>query len=434
MTRRCAALLCGLLAVTAACGTVGEPSGRLAGAPSATAGPTTAGEATTTTATTPGPRIEVHTLPTLPEVPVRRSFTMAFTGDFLLHNRVNATAAAHAAAAADAAAADDATAAAAAAAGPTSTSVPATAPAAYDYGPLLEPIRPWVERADWAVCHMEVNLSADGTRLSPFPMFRAPGEIAFDAAGLGYDACTTASNHVLDQGLDGVAETLGVLDAAGLRVTGSARTAQEAHDQIWFRIGGVRVAHLSYAYGFNGFRIPEEAPWTTKLIDEAAILRDAALARAAGAEYVVLSLHWGNQYLHRPSVQQADLGPRLLASPDIDLVIGHHAHVVQPIENIDGEWLVYGLGNLLANYTQAPRRDELLVEATVTEQPDGTFTTGMTAVPLVIDPTSLAVYPTHPSHRPADLPPGLAAELDASFGRVLAVLDDGSGWDHLEFE
>ncbi|MDY7099784.1 MAG: CapA family protein [Actinomycetota bacterium] len=411
MASRLIAFVGGLVVLVAACGTVGPPSAR---APV----PATSGDAasTTTPTTATAPTIAVYTIPTLPEVPVRRSFTMAFTGDFLLHNRVISTAAAHAA-------------------GGEAVDGEAAAPArAYDFRPLLEPIRPWVERADWAVCHMEVNLSADGTRLSPFPMFRSPGEIAFDAADLGYDACTTASNHVLDQGLDGVAETLGVLDAAGLRSTGSARTATEAHDQVWFRIGGVKVAHLSYSYGFNGFSIPDEAPWTTRLIDERAILRTAAEARSAGAEYVVLSLHWGNQYLHRASSQQADLGPRLLASPDIDLIIGHHAHVVQPIERIDGEWLVYGLGNLLANYVQAPRRDELLVEASVTEQPDGTFTTDLTAVPLVVDRNTLTVYPTHPTHRPPDLPPGLAAELDASFARVLAVLDDGSGRDALRFE
>lgn len=345
-----------------------------------------------------------------------REITLAFTGDFLLHNRVTRLAAEHAA--------DD----------------PARD---YDYRPLLEPIRPWIEGADWAVCHMEVNLSADGERLRPFPMFRSPGRIAFDARHLGYDACTLASNHILDHGVDGVAETMGVLDAASLRSTGAARSAEEAAAQIWFDVGGVRLAHLSYAYGFNGFRIPDDRPWMTNLIEEEAIRAHAAQARRDGAEVVVVSLHWGEQYQIPPNSQQRDLGLSLLADPDIDLIIGHHAHVAQTIEHQDGEWLVYGLGNLLANYTQPVRRDELLVEVTLTEGgPDpgsgagdgaGSFQASLRVVPLHVHWDTLTVYPTNPASRPPGLDPALVADLDASWERVLATLADGSGWDHLVF-
>jgi poly-gamma-glutamate synthesis protein (capsule biosynthesis protein) len=329
---------------------------------------------------------------------------MAFTGDFLLHNRVTGFAAEHAA--------DD----------PTRD---------YDYRPLLEPIRPWIEGADWAVCHMEVNLSADGTRLRPFPMFRSPGQIAFDARDLGYDSCSVASNHILDHGIAGVNETLGVLDDASLDSTGAARTAEEARDQIWFDIGGVLVAHLSYAYGFNGFLIPDDAPWLTNQIAAERILADATRAREAGAEVVILSLHWGEQYQIPPNSQQRELGLSLLSSPDIDLIIGHHAHVAQTIEHQDGEWLVYGLGNLLANYSQAVRRDELLVEVTFTEQADGGFDSELMAVPLYVEWGTLTVYPSSPGGRSAGAGPALDAELDASWERVLDTLRSGSGWEHL---
>lgn len=334
----------------------------------------------------------------------RRSFTMAFTGDLLLHSRVNATAAANAA--------DDEF-------------------RDYDYASLLRVISPLIAEVDWAVCHLEVNLSVDNTRLHPYPVFRAPGDVAHDMRRLGYDSCTTASNHILDHGHRGVAETLGVLDDADLRHTGSARNPDEAFDNIWIEPAGVRVANLSYTYGFNGFSVPSDMPWLSNLIDEDRILADAATARAEGAEYVVLSLHWGEQYRSTPSRQQRDLGPRLLASPDIDLIIGHHAHTVQPIDRIDGEWLVYGLGNLLSASTQAIRRDELLVQVTVTETADGTFTTGLQAIPLHLDPVTLTVHRSDPAIRPSDLDPRLAAQLDASWARVIAVLDDGSGWPDL---
>ena len=336
-----------------------------------------------------------------------RTFTMTFTGDFLLHDRVNAVAAQNAA------------------------SDPGRA---YDYRPMLEPVRRWVTAADWAVCHMEVSLSSDGTRLSPYPTFRAPGQIAFDAKDLGYDSCTVASNHTLDQGLAGVIETLEVLDAAGLHSTGSARSAADASAQAMIEIQGVRVAHLAYTYWFNGFQIPTAAPWTSNLIDEKRILSDSAEARLNGAEFVVVSLHWGDQYRHQPNEQQQQLGPRLLSSDTIDLIVGHHAHVIQPIDRIDGEWLVYGLGNLLSNSSQAVRRDELLVTATVTEQPNGTFTTELQVVPLYLDHTTLTVYPTSPASRPDAIGLGIREELDASWARVLAILETGNSPDDLTIE
>ena len=324
-----------------------------------------------------------------------RSFTMAFTGDFLLHNRVNAAAASNAS--------DDGS-------------------RDYDYEPLLAALEPLLAEVDWAVCHMEVSLSSDNTRLSPFPVFRAPGDIARDARRIGYDFCTTASNHVLDHGPEGAAETLEVLDGAGLGHTGSARSAGEAFDGIWIDLGGVRVAHLSYSYGFNGFTIPGDMPWLTNLIEEERILSDASRARREGADYVVLSLHWGEQYVHAPNRQQRELGPQLLASPDVDLIIGHHAHVVQPIDRIDGEWLVYGLGNLLSAQADQARRDELLVEVEVSEQAAGTFSTDLRAVPLVVDGTTLVVHRSNPQTRPLDIDPTLDAQLDASWSRVVEVL------------
>ncbi|MEM9608351.1 MAG: CapA family protein [Actinomycetota bacterium] len=333
-----------------------------------------------------------------------RSLTLVFTGDLLLHNRVNRLAAQHASSDKD---------------------------RDYDFRPLLEPVRHLIEGADSAICHLEVSLSADDTRLEPYPTFRSPGQIADDARDLGYDSCSVASNHVLDHGPAGVADTLAVLDRAGIRSTGAARSAEEAAEQIWIDAGPFRVAHLSYSYGFNGFSIPADMPWLTNVIDEEQILLDATRARAGGADFVVLSLHWGDQYRVEPNRQQREIGPRLLSSPDVDLIIGHHAHVVQPIDESDGEWLVHGLGNLVANAPQPDRRDELLVQVTIVEQPDGSLDSSLRAVPLHVDRETLTVHPSNPEARPPDIGPVLAAELDRSWARVRAVLERGSAWEHL---
>lgn len=390
-----------ILALVVACAPVDTEAGTPLSDVDRPSAPAAAAPTTTALATT-----VVPTDAELTSTTRARSFTMAFTGDLLLHDRVNKTAAANAA--------DDTF-------------------RDYDYESLLAPVAPLVADVDWAVCHVEVNLSADNTRLHPYPVFRAPGDLAHDMRRIGYDSCTTASNHVLDHGARGVAETLGVLDDADLRHSGSARDPDERSESIWIEPAGVKVANLSYTYGFNGFSVPSEMPWLSNLIDEHQILAEAARARADGAEYVVLSLHWGEQYRSTPSRQQRELGPRLLASPDIDLIVGHHAHTVQPIDRIDGEWLVYGLGNLLSASTQAIRRDELLVRITVTET-GGTFSTELEAIPLHLDPVTLTVHRSDPQVRPPDVDQRLARELDASWARVTAVLENGSGWPDLELE
>jgi len=94
-------------------------------------------------------------------------------------------------------------------------------------------------------------------------------------------------------------------------------------------------------------------PWLVNEIDAGTIAADAAAARAAGAEYVIVSLHWGTEYRTQPNSDQLTLAEALLASPDIDLLIGHHAHVVQPVDQIDGRFVVYGLGNFISNQSAA---------------------------------------------------------------------------------
>lgn len=106
------------------------------------------------------------------------------------------------------------------------------------------------------------------------------------------------------------------------------------------------------------------------------------------------------------------------SSPNIDFIIGHHAHVVQPIQNIDGEWLVYGLGNLVSGYTDPARQDELL-QVEVTENTDGSFSSELRAVPVYLDQDEEISEP-------------LAARLDASWDRVRTVLESVAGFEAIE--
>ncbi|MET7622565.1 CapA family protein [Streptomyces sp. NPDC005408] len=226
-----------------------------------------------------------------------RGFTLVASGDVLTHNSVVRRATAD---------------------------VGGEAGAGYDFRPLLAGVKPVISQADLAICHC--------------PALTSLPQIAKALGATGYDSCSTASNRTLD-----------ALDTAGVRHAGAARTAAEARSPAWLKAGGAKVAQLAYTDDTNDLHRPGEPPWTVSLIDEKKIVADARAARRAGADVVVVSLHWGTQWQTEPDEQQLRLGGQLTASttagrPDIDLILGTHARVPQAYEKVNGTWIVYGMG------------------------------------------------------------------------------------------
>ncbi|MES9523362.1 CapA family protein [Streptomyces capoamus] len=222
----------------------------------------------------------------------------------------------------------------------------------HDFRPMLSGVAPVVSGADLALCHMETVYGADGD-YAGYPVFKSPPQIAAGLAATGYDGCSTASNHALDDGAAGIRRTLDAMDKAGLRHSGTARTEAEARSVTMLRAGSARVAHLSYTFGTNGNPMPPGQPWAVNLIDADRMIADARAARRGGADVVVLSVHWGTEWQDEPDRLQLSLAQRLTASatdghPDIDLILGTHAHVPQAYEKVNGTWVVYGMGDQIA--------------------------------------------------------------------------------------
>jgi len=322
-----------------------------------------------------------------------RSFTLAASGDILIHGRVAQVAASYGEG------------------------------AGYDFSPMLAPTEPWIAEADLAICHLEGVLSADDGGLSYYPLFVAPHTVADAIAAAGYDACSLAGNHALDRGQQGLEETIGLLEAQGIAHEGTARTEEERLPGL-YRVNGVTVAHLDYTYGLNGLARP--AWYSVNIIDPEAILADARWAREQGAEFVVLTIHWGVEYQHAPTAEQETLAERLLASPDVDLILGSHAHVVQPIGRVNGKVVVYGMGNHLSNQNSVwgPKyystEDGVIVQVTVAEQPGGSFAaTRVEYTPTWVD---LATYRVLPVEWARAAGPGDDALLAASGERTTGYI------------
>ena len=158
-----------------------------------------------------------------------------------------------------------------------------------------------------------------------------------------------------------------------------ARSEEHDLSPVIYFVNDITIAHISAAYALNGFAMPADRQYLIDLIDPFAIIEEAAMAKAAGADFVVVSLHWGNEYQHRPSGAQDRWLSEILPSDEVDLVIGHHAHVVQPVDVVDGEWVVFGLGNFLSNQSfnccVTASQDGMIVTVTVLENDAGKIET-----------------------------------------------------------
>lgn len=222
----------------------------------------------------------------------------------------------------------------------------------YDFRPMLAGAQRVVGKADLALCHLVIPGGGGPAVPDASDPQYLPG-VARGLAAAGYDSCSTASAHSLDDGAEGVRRTLDALDRAGVRHAGSARTRAESRSLTLLRAGSAKVAHLAYTDDTAGRAAPPGMPWAVGLIDEDRIVADARAARKAGADVVVVSVDRGTAWQDEPDPRQSALAERLTAArtgtrPDIDLVLGTRAHVPQAYEKVNGTWVVHGLGDQVA--------------------------------------------------------------------------------------
>lgn len=226
----------------------------------------------------------------------------------------------------------------------------------WDFFPQFAPLEPVISSANLALCHLETPLAKLDVDYQGYPTFNAPPQITDAITKLGFDMCGTASNHSLDQGFSGLTRTIETLDAAGIPHTGTAVTREAASKPLILDVqtehGVVKVAILSYTYGFNGFERDANKAWSANLIDPVAIIAEAKLARSQGAEIVITKLHWGAEYTNKANDSQTTVAQQLADSGLIDLIDGSHSHSVQPITQIGTTLIAFSHGNLIAAHRE----------------------------------------------------------------------------------
>lgn len=271
---------------------------------------------------------------------------------------------------------------------------------AYDYKPMIRFAKPWIEQADYAVVNLETTF-AGGPDYSGFPAFNTPDALGDALKDAGFDLVSTANNHCLDRGYDGMVRTLDVLDNLGLAHVGTYRSAVERAAQNGVHVadvGGIKVAFLSYTYGTNGIPLSKSHPDTVNLLhtdymseaqvlDTARIADDLAAAEALSPDLIAVIVHWGVEYQTTQNEHQEEIAD-FLFDHGADVILGSHPHVLQPMEtrtltDRDGTthtgFVCWSLGNFISSQNDEYTDTTVVLNLELTKNPN----TGATDVTKV---------------------------------------------------
>lgn len=236
----------------------------------------------------------------------------------------------------------------------------------YEYEDGFKFVKPLINEYDIKVANLEVTLA--GKPYKGYPQFSAPDELAETLFSTGFNVILTSNNHSCDRGEKGVIRTLDKLDELGVLHTGTFRSKEErdANYPLIIEQNNMKVAMLNYTYGTNGLEV--DPPLIINYIDSNVIRADVERAKELGAEYIVCNMHWGLEYKFLPNSYQKTY-EEFCYKVGVDMVIGGHPHVVQPIvkKEINGEesLTVWSLGNFVSNMQTRPTRGGVMVGAEI---------------------------------------------------------------------
>lgn len=223
----------------------------------------------------------------------------------------------------------------------------------YNYDHFFANTKDLISGADLALVNQEVILGGKELGLSGYPAFNGAFEVGDALVKAGFDVVCHATNHALDKGETGLLNCLDFWETSypQIAVLG-IHDSQESRDNLYlYQQDGVKIAVLNYTYGTNGIDPPQS--YEVDLLEEEQVKADLQRADAL-ADFVIVAPHWGTEYTHTPSEEQAHW-TQIFLENGVDLVLGTHPHVIQPVEWVEDEsgnrmLVYYSLGNFI-NFT-----------------------------------------------------------------------------------
>lgn len=225
-----------------------------------------------------------------------------------------------------------------------------------DYSSFYENIKNDISSADIAVINQETILGGSEFEYTGYPVFNSPWEIGTAAIDAGFDIFTCATNHSLDKGYAGIEQECKFFDQHPEVVHVGTNDSEEDYNSIiYYEKNSIRFAILNYTYGTNGIPIPESSPWCVNMMDKDKITSDVNTAKQ-NADVVIVFPHWGTENSTSVSDYQREY-VQLFSDLGVDIVIGTHPHVLQPVEWVENETtgkkmlVYYSLGNFISHQT-----------------------------------------------------------------------------------
>ena len=222
----------------------------------------------------------------------------------------------------------------------------------YNYDHMFAQVKEDISAADIAIVNQEVILGGRDMGLSGYPAFNGAFEVGHSLVDAGFDVVLHATNHALDKRKKGLLTCLSFWEEnyPQIGVLGIHDTEEDAAEIYVKEVEGIKIAILNYTYGTNGIALPDDMPYAVDMWDEDAIRADVELAKAM-ADFIVVCPHWGTEYVFEETKDQQKKA-QFLADLGVDLIIGTHPHVVEPVKWIKGEngndtLVYYSIGNFI---------------------------------------------------------------------------------------
>lgn len=253
----------------------------------------------------------------------------------------------------------------------------------YDFHDAYSYVADSLRNADLTIGNLETTINVNNPQYSGYPMFNSPVSLLATLKDAGIDFLTLANNHMLDTRYDGMCSTVTQAEAYGFLHDGAYRTRAEAETPVLKTINGITIGFLSYTETTNveeKYCAPEVKEFAVSYLKNADIPADVQRLREAGADLVICMPHWGIEYKRAPNATQMAWAQRMIAA-GVDVIIGSHPHMVQPIEWVTVETdeglrtglVAWSLGNFISNMSNQFTDSGIILEFTVIRGLDGTI-------------------------------------------------------------
>lgn len=232
----------------------------------------------------------------------------------------------------------------------------------YDFKPHIELIKEEVLKYDIAYYNQETILGGSSIGLSSYPAFNSPHELGDAMVDAGFNLVSLATNHTLDRGEKAIILSREYWNKQnGVNAIGSY-TSYDEKEQIESKImevNNITYVMLNYTYGTNGINVPSGKDYLVNLWDDTnnydgykeQVKNDINVLRDK-VDILMVAMHWGREYTHIPTDLEVKTA-KFLADLDVDIIIGTHPHVIQPVEWIDDTLVFYSLGNFISAQTSS---------------------------------------------------------------------------------